>query len=88
MWERCQYKYKFLEKRGKSELVSCPFCFLPSQILEQTGCNIIAIYDQGKMYINPDSAFCLGENNELILIGTGEAERQFFQKHSKMSKID
>jgi K+/H+ antiporter YhaU regulatory subunit KhtT len=52
-----------------------------SQIRKQTGCNIIAIYDQGKMHINPDPAFCFGENNELILIGTGEAEGQFFQMH-------
>ena len=59
-----------------------------SQIRKQTGCNVIAVYDQGEMHINPDPAFCFGENNELILIGTGEAERQFFQTHSIMNKTD
>jgi Trk K+ transport system NAD-binding subunit len=59
-----------------------------SQIRKQTGCNIVAIYDQGKMHINPDPSFCFRENNELILIGTGEAEGQFFQMHTKMSRQD
>ena len=52
-----------------------------SQIRAQTGCNVIAIYDQGKMHINPAPSFRLGEDNELIMIGTGEAERQFFKMH-------
>lgn len=52
-----------------------------SQIRTQTGCNVIAIYDQGKMHINPAPSFRFGEDNELIMIGTGEAERQFFKMH-------
>lgn len=59
-----------------------------SQVRKLTGCNIVAIYDQGKMHINPDPTFCFGENNELILIGTGEAQGQFFKMHSEMYKID
>jgi len=59
-----------------------------SQIRSQTGCSIIAIYDQGKMHINPDPAFCFGENNELILIGTVEAEGQFFKMYSETTRID
>jgi Trk K+ transport system NAD-binding subunit len=50
-----------------------------SQIRTRTGCNVIAIYDQGKMHINPAPSFPFGEDNELIIIGTGEAERQFFK---------
>ncbi len=52
-----------------------------SQIRTLTGCNVIAIYDQGEMHINPAPSFRFGEDNELIMIGTGEAERQFFKMH-------
>lgn len=55
-----------------------------SQIRKQTGCNVIAVYSQGEMHINPEPTYCFGENDELILIGTGEAEGQFFQVHSEM----
>lgn len=59
-----------------------------SQIRKQTGCNIVAVYDQGVMHINPDPTFRFGEHNELILIGTGEAEELFLRRHSEMSKSD
>ena len=59
-----------------------------SQIRKLTGCNIVAVYDRGKMHINPEPTFRFGENNELILIGSGEAEAQFFKMNSEMSKID
>ena len=59
-----------------------------SQIRKQTGCNIVAVYDQGKMHINPDPAFTFGRDNELILIGKGDAERMFFKMHSAMKKMD
>ena len=59
-----------------------------SQIRKQTGCNIIAVNDQGKIHINPEPAFRFAENNELILIGTGEAERKFFQIYSKLERQD
>jgi Trk K+ transport system NAD-binding subunit len=52
-----------------------------SQIRTRSGCNVIAIYDQGKMHISPAPSFLFGEDNELIIIGTGEAERQFFKMH-------
>jgi len=59
-----------------------------SQIREQTGCNLVAIYEQGSLHINPDPAFRFGENNELILIGTGEAEGKFFRMLSEMDRTD
>jgi hypothetical protein len=40
------------------------------------------------MYINPDPTFRFGEHNELILIGTWEAEELFLRRHSEMSKSD
>ncbi|MBW1783584.1 MAG: NAD-binding protein [Deltaproteobacteria bacterium] len=54
-----------------------------SQIRLQTGCNVIATNQDGKMVINPDPSVCLHENNELIIIGTDEAEKQFFKIYSE-----
>ncbi|MGB5620107.1 MAG: NAD-binding protein [Desulfobacterales bacterium] len=58
-----------------------------SQIRTQTGCNVIAICDLGATCINPGPSHLFGENNELILIGSGEAESRFFKMHSEMRKI-
>lgn len=58
-----------------------------SRIGKETGCNVIAVYDGGKMRINPDPAFRFGEDNELILIGTTEAEKRFFETFSEISKV-
>ena len=59
-----------------------------SQIRKQTGCNVIAVYDQGKMHINPDPSLGFSENSELILIGTGKAQAQFFEMYSRTNKVD
>ena len=58
-----------------------------SQIRTQTSCNVIAVYDQGRTTINPGPAYVLKADNELILIGNAEAERQFFSMHSDMGKV-
>jgi K+/H+ antiporter YhaU regulatory subunit KhtT len=58
-----------------------------SQIRSQTGCNVVAICDREAMCINPEPSFRFGENNELILIGSEEAESRFFKMHSEMIKI-
>ena len=58
-----------------------------SRIRSQTGCNIIAICEPEAMCINPEPSHRFSENNELILIGSGEAERRFFKMHSDMKKI-
>ncbi len=58
-----------------------------SHIRKETGCSVIAIYDAGKMITSPDPSFCFGEDNELIMIGTTEAEKRFFRTYSKMSKL-
>jgi len=54
-----------------------------SRIRLETGCSVIATNQDGKMVINPDPSVCLHENNELILIGTDEAEKQFFKMYSE-----
>ena len=58
-----------------------------SQIRTQTGCNVVAVCDPGVSCINPGPTYRFGENNELILIGSGEAESRFFKMHSEMRKI-
>ena len=54
-----------------------------SRIRLQTGCNVIATSQDGKMVINPDPSVCLLEDNELIVIGTDEAEKRFFKMYSE-----
>jgi Trk K+ transport system NAD-binding subunit len=58
-----------------------------SQIRSQTGCNVVAICDQEAMCINPEPSFQFGDNHELILIGSEEAESRFFAIHPELSKI-
>ena len=57
-----------------------------SRIRTQTGCNIIAINNQGETVINPGPSYRFSENDELILIGSGEAENRFFKIYSEMSR--
>ena len=52
-----------------------------NQIRKQTGCSVIAINTRGKLKINPDPSIPLGENDEMILIGTADAEKCFFENY-------
>jgi K+/H+ antiporter YhaU regulatory subunit KhtT len=52
-----------------------------NQIREKTGCSVIAINIKGKLNINPDPSILLGENDEMILIGTTDAEKLFFETY-------
>ena len=54
---------------------------IQSQIRKQTGCSVIAISTQGKLNINPDPSFPLRENDEMILIGTADAEKRFIESY-------
>jgi Trk K+ transport system NAD-binding subunit len=51
------------------------------QIREMTGCSVVAITREGNMIPNPDPFSPLEENDELILIGTVEAEKDFKEKY-------
>jgi Trk K+ transport system NAD-binding subunit len=53
-----------------------------SQIRMQTGCSVIAINHEGEMVINPDPSVCFRGNDELVLIGTDDAEKRFFKMYS------
>jgi Trk K+ transport system NAD-binding subunit len=48
-----------------------------TQIRRNTGCNVIAVHIGDSFNINPDPKVKLKKNEELILIGTAEAEREF-----------
>jgi len=48
-----------------------------NQIRRKTGCNVIAIRSDGSFNVNPDPTVRLKQNEELILIGTAEAENEF-----------
>ena len=58
-----------------------------SEIRSQTGCNVVAVCDRDAMCINPEPSYRIIENNELILIGSEEAESRFFKMHSEIKKI-
>ncbi|MBC2705169.1 TrkA family potassium uptake protein [Desulfobacula sp.] len=48
-----------------------------SQIRKQTGCSVIAIGRENKLNINPEPSILLEEQDEMILIGTTDAEKCF-----------
>jgi Trk K+ transport system NAD-binding subunit len=52
-----------------------------SRIRKLTGCSVVAITREGNQILSPDPYSPLEENDELILIGTAEAEKQFMEKY-------
>ncbi len=50
-----------------------------SQIRQKTECSVIAINHQGEQIISPDPQLILEDGDELILVGTIEAEKHFFE---------
>jgi Trk K+ transport system NAD-binding subunit len=52
---------------------------MENQIREKTGCSVIAISRQGRLIINPDPTIVLEPEDDLILIGTSEAEESFLK---------
>ena len=54
---------------------------IENQIRKQTGCSVIAINTRNEQNINPDPSIPLCENDEIILIGTAEAEKRFFENY-------
>ena len=53
-----------------------------SQIRIKTGCSVIAINHDGEMVSNPDPLHRFSEKDELIMIGTDDAERRFFEMYA------
>jgi len=56
-----------------------------TQIRDLTGCNVIAINSDGRATLNPDPAVRLRTGDELILIGTSEAEEAFVRRYPKIT---
>jgi Trk K+ transport system NAD-binding subunit len=53
-----------------------------SRIRVQTGCSVIAINHDGQMINNPGPQVRLANGDELILIGTDEAEKHFLMEYA------
>jgi Trk K+ transport system NAD-binding subunit len=58
---------------------------LDLKIRENTGCSVIAVKRKDKLMINPDPHMILEGNDELILIGSEEAEKKFNEKYAVAS---
>jgi Trk K+ transport system NAD-binding subunit len=51
------------------------------RIREHTGCSVIAVKTDGRLSVNPDPSIRFKAGDELILIGTPEAEKQFVTQY-------
>jgi len=60
---------------------------IENQIRKQTGCSVIAINTKGELNINPDPSIPLDENGEMILIGTADAEKRFFESYRPKNNL-
>ena len=52
-----------------------------TQLRQQTGCNLLAIQDDGELVINPEPDRRLDRNDELVVMADTEAERKFFERY-------
>ena len=52
-----------------------------SQIRKKTECSVIAIGKKNKLNINPEPSTLLNEGDEMVLIGTSEAEERLMDKY-------
>ena len=50
-----------------------------SQIRKQTGCSVIAIGRDNKLNINPEPSILLSKHDEMVLIGTSDAEKRLME---------
>mgnify|MGYP001031654328 FL=1 len=59
-----------------------------SGIREETSCTVIAVSRNGKMWINPEADTVIKKDDELILIGTFDAEKTFLHEFGSPAKPD
>ena len=50
---------------------------LESGIRENTGCSVIALFREGRLRINPEPGESFGADDEMVMIGTAESEKNF-----------
>jgi voltage-gated potassium channel len=55
-------------------------------IRRRTGCNVVAIVEDGRVESNPDPTRPLPADAELIVIGDSEAERRFLHEHPSAAR--
>lgn len=55
---------------------------LQSQIRQNTGCSVIAMGPPGRLTINPLPDVTIAKGNDMLLIGSGEAEKSFSETFS------
>jgi K+/H+ antiporter YhaU regulatory subunit KhtT len=53
-----------------------------SQIRKETGCSVIAIRRDNKLKISPDPSLLLENGDEMVLIGTSDAEKRLLTIYS------
>jgi len=58
-----------------------------SHIRMRTGCSVIAISRDGEMLSNPAPSVRFNENDEIILIGTDDAEKRFLKMYPGLTKL-
>ena len=54
-----------------------------TNLRRETGCSVIAVNADGQPQINPDPHRPLDGNSEIILIGSLEAEHEFFKRYGE-----
>jgi Trk K+ transport system NAD-binding subunit len=52
-----------------------------SQIRKKTGCSLIAIGKEKQLNINPEPSILLRENDEMVMIGTSNAEKRLMERY-------
>lgn len=52
-----------------------------TNLRQTTGCNVVAINENSHFEINPNPQLPLPEQSEIVLIGTLEAEQEFFRRY-------
>ena len=59
---------------------------LESGIRENTGCSVIALFREGRLQINPEPTETFGVDDELVMIGTAESEKNFTTLYPEKGK--
>jgi K+/H+ antiporter YhaU regulatory subunit KhtT len=50
------------------------------RIREDTGCSVVAVKRKEELFVNPDPAIVLAPGDELVMIGTVQAEKRYNEK--------
>lgn len=59
---------------------------MESGIRENTGCSVIALFREGRLQINPEPTETFGVDDELVMIGTAESEKNFTTLYPEKGK--